>query len=150
MESEYIYSPKVILSVNEYEASGDLGLRVQGPDLPSAIAAAVHGLVSAILPTSSVQADEIRTLRVTAKDDEELVVGLLNDVLFLIYAHRWIPSRLEHLTVRNREEVVASLVGEAYDPKRHPIDREIKAVTYHDFAITRGENEVTIEFLCDL
>jgi SHS2 domain-containing protein len=150
MESDYIYSPEAILSVCEYEASGDLGLRVQGPDFASAIAAAVHGLVSAILPPSSVHAEETRTLSATGKDDEELVVSFLNEVLFLIYVRKWIPKRLEQLSLRNSEEIVASLVGEAYEPKRHPIDREIKAVTYHDFAITRRENEVTIEFLCDL
>jgi len=150
MEKEYNYAPDEILTIEEYEASGDLGLRVKGPNLPAAIAAAVQGLVAAILPSASIEPLETQRIEASGKDDEELVVNFLNSIIFLIYGQKWIPNRLEKLSLRSHGALEAILIGEKMDPKRHRIDREIKAVTYHNLSIKKNPQGVTIDLLCDL
>jgi SHS2 domain-containing protein len=52
--------------------------------------------------------------------------------------------------LRPSGQLSARLVGEPIDPNRHHIEREIKAVTYHNLSIREGQGGVTIDFLCDL
>lgn len=137
-------------TVEEYEASGDLGLRARGSDLPAALVSAVHGLVAALVPPETVQAAESRVINVQGKDDEEALVNFLNEVLFLIYGRRWMPKTLEQMKIQPGYRFSGRLVGEPMDPSRHHIEREIKAVTYHNLSITKDQGGVTIDFLCDL
>ena len=149
MQKEYVFSgDRGIFS--EYEASGDLGIRAQGTDLLSAVAAAAHGLVASLLPPETVRYVEVRTISAQGRDDQEMIVNFLNDMLFLIYGHRWLPKYIKTLILHENWQIEASLVGEPLAPERHHIDREIKAVTYHNLSIVHAHSEVTIDLLCDL
>jgi SHS2 domain-containing protein len=149
MQQEYVFSGDTGI-FSEYEASGDLGIRAQGTDLLSAVAAAAHGLVALLLPPEAVRDVEVRTISAQGRDDQEMIVNLLNDMLFLIYGHRWLPKHINTLILHENGQVEASFVGEPLTPERHHIDREIKAVTYHNLSIVHGHSEVTIDLLCDL
>ena len=141
-------SPPLIATVEEYEASGDLGFRAKGPDLPSVVAAIAQRLVSALLPLETIREQETRSLDVSGEEEEEQIVNFLNEVLFLVFGYRWLPRRIASIIWGER--IKAELIGEPLDSKRHRIEREIKAVTYHNLSITRTQDSVTIDILCDL
>ena len=149
MQREYLFSGDTGI-FSEYEASGDLGIRAQGTDLLSAVAAAAHGLVASLLPPETVRDVEVRTISARGRDDQEMIVNFLNDMLFLIYGHRWLPKHIITLILREDWQIEGSFAGEPLAPERHHIDREIKAVTYHNLSIVHGHSEVTIDLLCDL
>ncbi len=136
--------------LEEYEASGDLGLRVRGSDISAALASAVQGIVSALLSPDTIRGTESRVVEVEGRDTEEAVVNFLNEVLFLIFGSRWLPKHLETIRLRRGCQLSARLVGEPIDFTRHHIEREIKAVTYHNLSISEDQSGVTIDFLCDL
>ena len=141
-------SPKPKVTVEEYEASGDLGFRAEGPDLPSVAAAVAQSLISALVPLETIREHEIRSLETSGEDEEEQIINFLNEVLFLVFGHRWLPRKVESLIWG--ETLKAELIGEPLDIQRHHIEREIKAVTYHNLSIIRTRNSVTIDILCDL
>jgi SHS2 domain-containing protein len=136
--------------VEEYEASGDLGLRARGSDISAALASAVQGIVEALLSPDTIRDTESRVIEVQGRDTEEAVVNFLNEVLFLIFGSRWLPKRLETISLQADGQISARLVGEPIDSSRHHIEREIKAVTYHNLSISEDQGGVTIDFLCDL
>ncbi len=149
MQKEYVFSGDTGI-FSEYEASGDLGIRARGSDLLSAVAAAAHGLIASLLPPETIRDAEVRTISARGRDDQELVVNLLNNMLFLIYGHRWLPKHIKTLILHNSWQLEASFAGEPMVPERHHIDHEIKSVTYHNLSIVLHQNEVTIDLLCDL
>ena len=59
------------VKVEEYEASGDLGIRAKGPDLLSVAAAVAQSLVAALLPLETIRERETRSLEVSGEDEEE-------------------------------------------------------------------------------
>ncbi len=148
MKTHNSSSPKSKVTVEEYEASGDLGFRAKGPDLLSVAAAVAQSLVAALLPLDTIRERETRSLEVSGEDEEELMINFLNEVLFLVFGHRWLPRRVESLTWDKK--LKALLIGEPLDSKRHQIEREIKAVTYHNLSIIHTRDSVTIDILCDL
>jgi SHS2 domain-containing protein len=148
MKTHNSSSPKLKATVEEYEASGDLGFRAEGPDLPSVVAAVAQSLISALVPLEIIHERETRSLEISGEDEEEQVINFLNEVLFLVFGHRWLPRKVESLIWG--ETLKAELIGEPLDPQRHHIEREIKAVTYHNLLIIRTRNSVTIDILCDL
>ncbi len=141
-------SPKSIVTVEEYEASGDLGFRAKGRDLPTVTAAITQSLVSALLPLETIEESEIRRFEVTGADDEEKIINFLNEVLFLVFGHRWLPRKVQSLIWG--ETLNAEFIGEPLNAQKHHIEREIKAVTYHNLSIERSQDSVTIDILCDL
>jgi SHS2 domain-containing protein len=149
MEKEYIFAGNLGV-FTEYEASGDLGIRAQGADLLSAIAAAAHGLVASLISPDTIRADSVKTISAQGRDKQEMVVNFLNEVIFLVYGHRWIPKNINTMKLNENLQIDASFSGESIETARHHIDREIKAVTYHNLSIVRYQDEVTIELLCDL
>jgi SHS2 domain-containing protein len=132
-------SPKSIVTVEEYDASGDLGIRAKGCDLPTVTAAITQSLVSALLPLETIEEREIRCIEVTGADDEEKI---------LVFGHRWLPRKVQSLIWG--ETLKAELIGEPLNAQKHHIEREIKAVTYHNLSIERSQDSVTIDILCDL
>jgi len=149
MQKEYVFSGDTGV-FSEYEASGDLGIRVRGTDLLSAVAAAAHGLVASLLPPETIRDAEVRAISAQGRDNQEMVVNFLNEMLFLIYGRRWLPKHIKTLVLHDSWQIEASFAGEPMAPERHHIDREIKAVTYHNLSIVQGQGEVAIDLLCDL
>ena len=60
----------------------------------------------------------------------------LTELLFLYETERWLFSRFEPRLLDDHR-LEAEAWGEKLDPERHPIDREVKAVTYHRMALVR-------------
>jgi SHS2 domain-containing protein len=149
MQQEYVFAGDPG-DFSEYEASGDLGIQARGANLLAAVAAAAHGLIASLLPPQTIRDVEVRAISAQGRDEQETVVNFLNDMLFLVYGHRWLPKYIKTLSLHNNGRIAASLAGEPMAPERHHIDREIKAVTYHNLSIVRYQDEVTIELLCDL
>jgi SHS2 domain-containing protein len=81
---------------------------------------------------------EERSVEITAGEGEELLVNWLNEILFLFDSRGFLPAEfiIEQAT-ENR--IRARILGEPFDPERHPIDREIKAATYHQLRLEHGE-----------
>ena len=71
-----------------------------------------------------------REVTVSAEDAEALAVDFLSAVLNVIQADRFMLARVR-ISNADEHHVAATLIGEPYDPRRHEIDTEVKAVTYH-------------------
>ena len=118
------------------EHTADMGIEAAGETLDELLVQAARGLMEIISGAEALPREE-RVVEVTAGEGAELLVNWLNEILFLFDPGGFFPADfiIEEAT-ENR--VKGRITGEPFDPQRHPIDREIKAATYHQVQLERG------------
>jgi SHS2 domain-containing protein len=139
--------------VSILEHSGDLEFRARGRDFFEALANASAAMIGQIVPLERIEDREEIPITAEGGDEPAQAVAFLNELLFLVYARRWLPHRVRTLTRCWRQgcnQIEATVVGEPWDPNRHPSKYEIKAVTYHDLSVSQEGGVTTIQFVCDL
>ncbi len=125
--------------------TADIALYVWGNTLEALFASAADGLYATIGVMQTTAEGRDHTLRLEAGDAESLLHDFLAElhfnfetrgVLFADFKFAKLDGRALEVTARRTE----------VDPEASIFDREVKAVTYHDLAITRhhGRYEVTL------
>jgi len=118
-----------------FDHTADVGLAARADSLGELFEALAEGLADVICPRSQVAAKETRQVTVSAEDTEALAVDFLSEVAAMQTRHFMVAG------VRVRQiaagAVKAELSGQPYDPARHEIATEVKAVTYHQLRIAR-------------
>ncbi len=135
-------------SVWTFDHPSDIGLEASADSPGELMAALAEGLAGEICDRSLVRAAGERTLAVSVEsrtasgggvDYESLAVDLLTVVMNEV--------QVRHFMVREAvveiapSRAVVRLSGERYAPSRHEIKVEIKAVTYHQLTIERGDEK---------
>ena len=107
---------------------------------------AAKGLFS--LLTDPAEVHTVLEKNITVPGNGELLVNLLNELLFIWDTERFLPSEI---TVDLRPENVNALIkGEIFDENRHLIQLEMKAVTYHNFSISEENGTYRATFVVDV
>ena len=137
-----------------YEILGhtaDIRIRVTGDDLAGVIRGAVLGMASLIADTNNVGGGESVTVEASGETPEELLVHLLGEVLYVHYTRKMIFSDAR-VEVADDGALGArcTLRGEEYDPSRHELGYDIKAVTYHDLKIESTGDRLSAEIVFDV
>lgn len=115
--------------------TADFGLRVTATDLPSLFAEAVFALFDVLVEVRvPAEAAETLTLQVSGDDWPDLMVNWLREVLYQWTGEERIVRRAEMLSI-SAYSLTARLFYEPYDPGRHAVLQEIKAVTYHQIGV---------------
>lgn len=130
------------------EHTADMGIEAAGETLDELLIQAARGMMEIISGAEALSREE-RSVEITAGEGGELLVNWLNEILFLFDPGGFFPAEfvIEEAT-ENR--IKARLIGEPFDPERHPIDREIKAATYHQLQFEHGEGEWRARVYLDL
>ncbi|MEZ4548406.1 MAG: archease [Thermodesulfobacteriota bacterium] len=140
--------------VVSYEILGhtaDVRIRVSGDDLAGLLRGAVLGMASLIADTNNINGRESVTVEATGETPEELLVHLLGEVLYIHYTRKMIFSdaRVE-VADDGALRAGCTLRGEAYDPSRHELGYDIKAVTYHNLKIEGTGDRLSAEIVFDV
>lgn len=115
--------------------TADLGIVVRAGSLPRLFQAAARAMLS-ILVKGAVNEKYCRTaLTVTGADLEDLMVRWLGEILYLFEGEQQIVTRVDIQTLSDgRLDTVLQTIP--YNPDRHEVLSEIKAVTYHQIQVT--------------
>ena len=134
----------------ELEHTADVGFELTAPDLPSAFERAAAAMFDLICDLDLVRDGVRRVVRVDSRegDLENTMVRWLTELLFLFDSDRLV---LAHFRVRSfeRGRLEADVSGEPYDPERHPIKTDIKAVTYHELAVEDRGSDWRVRVIFD-
>jgi SHS2 domain-containing protein len=140
-------------SVNTFDHPSDVGLDAQA-DTPSELAEALaEGLADVICDRRHVQPQTTRVLELAAEDPEGLAVDFLTAVMNTIQVRHFMVASVaacEPADAPRRWKVVAQLAGEPYDPSKHEIKVEVKAVTYHQLRFCQQGERWIARVLLDL
>jgi SHS2 domain-containing protein len=119
-----------------FDHTADLGVEITGGSQEEIYAGASLALFDLLTNLSAVREKEERTLTVLGEGPEDLLVNFLREVLYLWNGEGFLIKRCTILEAAPRRLTVL-LLGEPYDPARHRIRMEIKAVTYHQASVNR-------------
>ena len=134
-----------MLNYKFIDHTADIAVEVMGStleDMFTASAAALHDSVVEKYVFENLKQEE-KQLELEEESIEEVLVSFLSELNFLISASKWIFNAIKEIKIvkNGKWHLKANISGEAYDPAKHILKEEIKAVTYHQMNIVE-ENEI--------
>jgi SHS2 domain-containing protein len=132
-----------------FEHTADLGLRVRAASEEELFAEAALGLFSMIVPDlNTVQPTQARQFTIVGRDRDYLLFDWLNELLYVFDTERLLLSQFD---VRLSDQGLAATArGESYDPQRHRLDHEVKAITYHGLRVEHDGDGWLAEVIVDI
>ena len=129
--------------------TADLGIRAFGRTVEEAFANAAFALFDQLTDLDRVEPGLDLPLRLEGADREDLLVRWLGELLFQSEAHGYLFKEfsISHL---DQTSLVALARGERYDPSRHLLKTEIKAVTYHQVEVKENEGVFEASVIFDV
>lgn len=132
-----------------FEHTADLGLRVRAVTLETLFCEAAECLFSAIVDdVATIQPTDIVRITIDGTDREYLLFDWLNELL----RH----SEAEEMLFRTFTVAFtgigleATATGEPLDRSRHPLSREVKAITYHELKVVPDGGGWLAEVIVDI
>jgi SHS2 domain-containing protein len=132
-----------------FEHTADLGLRATAPDLGTLFAEMGKCLLSAMVEDpGSVVARHECTILLDGTDREYLLFDWLRHLLYLFEAGKKLYGEFEIMVSEDGLSAVA--FGEDYDPARHVLSHEVKAITYHELKVEETAAGWLAEVIVDI
>ena len=124
----------------EIEHTGDLAIEVVADTREELFALALIALSRLMVDPDLICMTHDRLIAVNGGDDAEALRDLLAAALniFMVEGFIWYDAELRE---DDSGALVARLEGEKFDPARHQLLEEIKAVTYHRLSVERVGDE---------
>jgi len=137
------------VSWRTFEHQADVGLEIDAPDGPSLFAEAGLAFFATICELEQVVERTAYELAGEASSIEELLVGWLNDLVFLFETQGAVCRRIG-FPDWSRTGYRAELYGEPAGPARHGLHPLVKAATYHGLAIEEREGRWQARVILDV
>jgi SHS2 domain-containing protein len=132
-----------------FEHTADLGVRVEARSLAELFAEAAAGLFTVIAgDLGQVEATVEERLTVPGSDPAWLLYDFLGE-LHAAFEIRRMLFREFAVTISD-DGLEATVRGERYDPARHELAHEVKAITQHELAVDRGPAGCTASYVVDI
>jgi SHS2 domain-containing protein len=131
------------------EHPSDLGIEATGSTVGEAFEQAALGLVAVIAEPGTIEAFGERIVELDAQDAENLLVKWLSEILYLYDGEDYLvkEANIESISPTNLR---ARLLGEKYQPKKHTLKLDVKAVTYHQLSIDTKDGRTTVRVFLDI
>jgi len=129
--------------------TGDIGIIVYGRDLNELFFNAGRAFFSLLTDLKRIRTTLERNIVIQSENLEELMVAWLGELLYLFDA-QGLLFRKFYLEKVNRCSLRAIARGELFQPERHLIKREIKAVTYHQVKVENKDGKWQGRIIFDL
>lgn len=118
------------------EHTADMGLEAQGGSLAELFSEAAQALRELMFGSAAGSEEQTSHLRVTGQDQGELLVNWLNEILYLFEVQGIYPVSFTVEGI-DAHSVCGQVHGELFHPERHPVERVVKAATYHQLLVER-------------
>jgi SHS2 domain-containing protein len=120
-----------------FEHEADVGLLVRGQDGPELFAEAGRALYELLADLTKLEERQSWALGGEADDVGSLLVGWLNDLVYLFEGEGAVCRRFEFSSWSDTAYDAVAF-GEPVDPARHSPRDLVKAATYHALSVRRG------------
>jgi SHS2 domain-containing protein len=123
-----------------FDHTADLGIEFFGKDAVALFTHAGRALFEVMVsrPGHPAQALHHYEFFLQGEDWSDLMVNWLRELLFLFSGNRQLLHQLR-ITSLSPTELRAEVTTDDFLPERHRIEQDIKAVTYHQAAVTQNE-----------
>lgn len=134
--------------------TADVQSRSWGRNLEEAISQLALSLIATISPNlQKIAPIKEKHVSVIAEDKEALIFDFLSELLYIFDVDQLLFSSIEiqEITKKNDQlELQALLKGEEFDPSKHEIGIEVKAITYSFMQIKENKDRTEITMIFDI
>jgi SHS2 domain-containing protein len=131
------------------EHTADIGLRMSAPDVSTLFADAGRGLFSVIVSNLDDVRPQVHVeFKVAGTELDYMLVDWLNELLYAFESRRLLFN--EFTVSVGPDGLTAIARGEVADERRHQLEHEVKAITYHGLKIGRENDHWTAEVILDI
>jgi len=128
--------------------TADVGIVAYGADVNQAFANAARALFSLITELDDVGEILHRDIKLTAPDQEALLVKWLNELIWLFDTENIVFKRFD-VTKLNDTQLKARSYGEKVDSSKHRLKTGVKAATYHMLKVDKSDG-CRVQVLLDI
>lgn len=130
------------------EHTADVGVRACGADKTELFRNAARGMFSIICASRDIRSAESQSIELAEDDLAYLLADWLEELLYRFSVKKFLFADFQGEV--DGGYVAGNALGETYDPGRHELDTEIKAVTYHGLKVERSGDIWTAEVIFDI
>ena len=118
--------------------TADVGIVAYGADIKQAFANAAKALFSIITEPEDIQEVLYRDIKISATDQESLLVQWLNELIYLFDTENIIFKRFDIVQL-SHTQLEARIYGEKVDRAKHELKTGVKAATYHMLRVDKDD-----------
>ncbi|MFP4039534.1 MAG: archease [Desulfosudaceae bacterium] len=132
-----------------FEHTADLGLEIPGRDLPELFTNACFALFDILAAPDGLVGEQNSEISVSGGDTPDLLINWLRELLaqWTVYGRLVAASDIMFFA---GTELRARLDWDEFDPARHRLKTEIKAVTYHALDVVQTDRGCRARVVLDL
>lgn len=130
------------MTLREIDHTADIGFEVEAANLDELFREAARGLARCISSDEGLETAEEHGVELASDSLEDLFVEWLEEQVFLCDTIGLLVSEVEAEVERTDDELRlrGTLGGDRFDPERHQLKVQVKAVTYHELKVeNRGD-----------
>jgi SHS2 domain-containing protein len=129
----------------EIEHTADWALQVSGADFSALLQNAAQGMLKLIHAEAGTGPGEKKVIRLQASDPESLLVTWLEELLFFIEVHN-----VTFTSFDVQADGYTQLTAVVNEVPLQRVEKEIKAVTYHNLKIQKNQGGFTTTIVFDV
>jgi len=129
--------------------TADVLIRVSGSTFGEFLKSSALAMMDLLTDRESVEPDVEEVFEITGETREELLVRMLSEILYLHHVHKLVFKDIE-LDIQGGDTITGTIKGEKFDPAKHELDLDIKAVTYHNLKIARVDDKFIADIVFDI
>ena len=131
-----------------FETTADIGLKIYGKNLIELFENSALGMFSLIVDSFETSGSIKKKIEITGSTDEDILISLLSELIFMFETDGFILKNITGLSIDSKKYGF-TLIGEYFSSGKHELLTHIKAVTYHNLEIKKGET-FTVEIVFDV
>jgi SHS2 domain-containing protein len=132
-----------------FEHTADIGIHAYGNTLAELFIHAAQGMESLMVAPAQVRLLTKREITVEGHDTVSLLIAWLNELIFL-FDTEYLLLRDFVIDSISETHLTAWALGEPYDAQRHDLSSAIKAVTWHEAAVTYTDEGYKARIIFDI
>ena len=138
-------------TIETFDHTADVGLRIRGDSLDDLFRTAAEGMFDYVVANrSDVRLDEIEKISLRDDTTADLLATWLSELIFRSETHHRLFADFEVHIGDDGLRLDATVRGEAIDRDRHVLDHEVKAVTRHGLSLEREGEGWVAELILDI
>ncbi len=119
-----------------FDHTADVGIEIYGTDIKGLFLNAAFAMYDILTDLDCVGTTETGEIVAEGKDREDLLINYLRESLYA-FNGRGLLLKEQEIRLMEETRVAAAFRGEFFDPSKHRLRQEIKAVTYHQASIRK-------------
>ena len=138
-------------TIEVFDHTADVGLRIKGDDPVDLFRTAAEGLFDYVVANrEEVRVDRTEAVALRADSTADLLIDWLNELIFRCETQHVLFTRFDVHLADDGLSLEATIGGEAIDRVRHVLDHEVKAVTHHGASLEREGTAWVAEVILDI